>query len=286
MSRPTSTKARSARSLIFLTLGLLCFLTGYTACNQSVALLGFVDTRGTLIPLQSTLTNHEGKQFTPKDLLQEGRPLILTLNFYHCANYCPTQLNSLAEQLSKLPFVVGQDVQLLTVSFDPNDQVYVAKAKYEMYKKLLPNNTLPNGWTFAVGDEKTVAQFLSAMQYRVVYDKKNLTYNHAQIAYIVTPSGMVSQILSIDAIKKSPEILRLALVEASNGKKGDLFDQIFLYCTSYNQGKNMYSLSIRFILLASGVATLIILGIFLARSWRREFKLLKQEQGEHHNESP
>jgi protein SCO1/2 len=65
--------------------------------------------------------------------------------------------------------------------------------------------------------------------------------------------------------------VRLALVEASQGRIGTIVDRLLLLCYHFDPATGRYSASaIRFVRIVSA-ATLLLLGIPLGRSWYREW---------------
>ena len=75
-----------------------------------------------------------------------------------------------------------------------------------------------------------------------------------------------------------PDVLRLSLVEASSGKTGSLFDQLFLWCYHYDPDANAYAPVARNIMRLGGGLTLGLVGMTLGSFWlmesrRRRFRL-------------
>ena len=61
------------------------------------------------------------------------RPVILTLVYYECPMLCTQVLNGLASALGVLTFSVGQEFDIVTVSFDPKETPELASAKKAAY---------------------------------------------------------------------------------------------------------------------------------------------------------
>ena len=80
------------------------------------------------------------------------------------------------------------------------------------------------------------------------------------------------------------KICAWGLVEASQGKIGNVVDQILLYCYHYDPATGKYGAVIVNILRLSAAATILILGGFLLimirmeRSWREERRTAGQHE--------
>ena len=75
---------------------------------------------------------------------------------------------------------------------------------------------------------------------------------------VLTPQGKIAQYYY--GIDYPPKDLRLALVDASQEKIGNVVDELLLYCYHYDPAKGKYSATIVRILRLAGIATLLCLG--------------------------
>ncbi|HET7872117.1 MAG TPA: SCO family protein, partial [Terriglobales bacterium] len=71
-------------------------------------------------------------------------------------------------------------------------------------------------------------------------------------------------------IEYAPRDLQMGLIEASQGKIGNLVDQVLLYCYHYDPAKGKYGAVIFNILRLSAAATVLVLGGFMFIMFRRE----------------
>jgi protein SCO1/2 len=71
--------------------------------------------------------------------------------------------------------------------------------------------------------------------------------------------------------------MRLALVEASEGKISRPVEQILLYCFHYDPSTGKYSLAILRLLRVAGVITVAAIASFIAINLRRERKARAQQ---------
>ncbi len=77
-----------------------------------------------------------------------------------------------------------------------------------------------------------------------------------------------------------PQDLRLALVEAGQGKIGSALDQIILFCFHYDAEAGRYAPAAWNIMRATGVLTVIVLGTILTLLWIRDSRRSKRSMPE------
>jgi protein SCO1/2 len=85
---------------------------------------------------------------------------------------------------------------------------------------------------------------------------------------VATPEGRLSKYLY--GIDYAPRDIRLALVQASDNKIGSPVDRLLLYCYHYDPTAGKYGLAVLSLVRLGGVLTLVVLGAFVAISWRRD----------------
>jgi protein SCO1/2 len=179
-------------------------------------------------------------------------------------------LNGLKSGLADLAWTPGKEFRVVTVSFDPRDTVEAANAKRASYVKSYGRFVGEKGWDFLVGEPSTVAELADVIGFRYRWDADQQQYMHAAGAFVFTADGRLSQVLK--GIEFPERALRLALTEASSGKLGSTWDQILLLCYHYDPDAKNYVLgSVRAMQIAGGL-TVLLLGGFLLRMWRRDLR--------------
>ena len=85
---------------------------------------------------------------------------------------------------------------------------------------------------------------------------------------VLTPQGKVAQ--SYYGIEYSPKDLRLALVEASHNKIGNVVDEVLLYCYHYDPTLGKYNAVTVNLVRGGGLITVVLLGGFILISLKQE----------------
>jgi protein SCO1/2 len=101
------------------------------------------------------------------------------------------------------------------------------------------------------------------------YAKVGREFAHPAVTIVLSPGGTVSRYLY--GIEIDPRDLKLALIEASEGKIGasSAGNALLMYCFKYDPVGKKYMLYARNIMKAVGAVTLILLAGLLVVLWRR-----------------
>ncbi|HKC62012.1 MAG TPA: cytochrome c oxidase subunit II [Pyrinomonadaceae bacterium] len=207
-----------------------------------------------------------------------SRPVILVLAYYDCPMLCTLVLNGLTNSLTELKFNVGQDFNIITVSFDPREKPELAAAKKEIYVRRYGRAGASAGWHFLTGDEANIKQLADAVGFHYAYDPETGQFAHASGIMLLTPEGKVSRYFY--GIEYPPRDLRLGLVEASNNKIGSLTDQVLLLCYHYDIATGKYApLAVNAMRIA-GALTVAALAFAIFLMLRKERKRRREKAKE------
>jgi len=196
------------------------------------------------------------------------KPLILNLVYYNCTMLCGEALAGLTGAMRLVKFDVGDEFDVITVSFDPRETAEIAAAKKKDYVKRYGRPGADRGWHFLTGSAESVNALTKAVGFQYQYDPKINQFAHATAIMVLTPQGRISRYFY--GVDFPPKDLRMGLVEASQGKIGNPIDQVLLYCYHYDPATGKYGAVIANILRLAGAATILILGGFLFIMFRLE----------------
>jgi protein SCO1/2 len=219
------------------------------------------------IPLDVTVVNERGERIPLRSAFGQ-RPVVLNFVQYRCRMLCTQVLNGLLRSSQAVPFVLGTDYDIVTVSIDPKETPKMAREKKRTYVGSYRRPGGEEGWHFYTADERTIRQLTHAAGFRFRYDLASNQYAHPSGIILLTPSGRVSRYLY--GIEYDPRDLRLGLVEASQHKIGGLVEQVLLLCYHYDPATGRYGFVIEGTLRIAGVVTTLVLGAFLFRMYRLE----------------
>jgi protein SCO1/2 len=211
-----------------------------------------------------------GKSVHLSGYFHRGKPVILTLIYYECPNICNFLLSGLLGSLKKLDWSVGEQFEVVTVSIHPKETPELARAKKQNYLESYGRPKASAGWHFLTGLEEPIQKLASQVGFGFRYDAKDRQYAHSAVVFVLTPGGKISRYLY--GIEFPQKDLRLALLEASDGKIGTVVDRFLLFCYRYDPHTRRYSVFLARLMQAGCGLTAIIFGGYLAVFWRRQRK--------------
>jgi protein SCO1/2 len=228
---------------------------------------GFDQNLGTQLPLDVLVRDEQGRQ-KPLGSYFRGRPVVFSLVYYNCPMLCNLVLNGIVDVLKQIAFVPGRDYEIVTLSFDHNETHVLASQKKENYIKEFAKEGAEQGWHFLTADESAVQAVTAAAGFKFAWDEKANEFAHGSGIMIATPEGKLSHYFY--GVMYSPRDVRLALVEASEGRIGSPVDQLMLLCYHYSPIMGGYSAAVMNIVRAGCFLTIAAMGVFLAYAWGRE----------------
>src|SRR5690606_7785214 len=113
-----------------------------------------------------------------------------------------------------------------------------------------------------------IKRLAEAVGFNYRWDEPTEQYVHAAGAFVLTPDGRVSRTLY--GIDFKPRDVRLAITEASSGQVGTAVDKMLLFCFHYDPQAKGYVMTATRLMRAGGVLTVLLLGLWMGRFWRRE----------------
>jgi protein SCO1/2 len=233
------------------------------------------------IPLDLQFKDEAGNTVKLGDYFHEGRPVILNLVYYTCPMLCGEELVGEASALGMLKFTPGNEYEIVSISFNPDETPADATNAKRTYiariNEHLDHKTDGAGWHFLTGQQTQVKQLADAVGFRYRRDPESKQFIHATGIMIVTPAGKIAQYYY--GVEFSPKDIRLGLIEASRGNIGNVVDQVLLYCYHYDPKTGKYGAVITNIMRLAGAATMFILGGFVIVMLRRDKHGSNQETG-------
>ena len=219
------------------------------------------------LPLDVRVRDSDGNSVRLADYFA-GKPVLLNFVYYRCRELCPLLSDGLVRVLSALSFDIGDQFDVITVSFDPTETAADAASAKAQYIKRYGRDGATRGWHFLTGERPAIDALADAAGFRYSYDARKNEFAHATGIVVVTPQGKLSRYYY--GLDFSPRDLRLGLIEAAAGKIGSAIDQLLLFCYHYDPLTGQYNLIVTRVLRLAGVATVLALAGFIALMLRRD----------------
>jgi len=229
--------------------------------------VGFDQRLGESIPLDLVFKDEAGKDVRLSQYFGK-RPVVLSLVYFNCPMLCGMTTDGLVRSVRALRFEPGTDYEILSVSFDPRETPEMASEKKRTVMSQYGRKSGPGGWHFLTGDAASIAALTSAVGFRYVWDAEQKQFAHATGITLLTPQGRIAKYFF--GIEYPTKDLRLALIEASEEKIGNVVDQLLLLCYHYDPKAGRYTVAVRNLVRGGAVLTLVALVGFVAIMLRRE----------------
>jgi protein SCO1/2 len=236
--------------------------------------IGIEQKLGEQLPLDTQVTDEDGKTVTLGTYFTNGRPAVLALVYYECPMLCNEVLNGLTGSLRGISLDAGKDFDVIALSFDAreNDKPGLAKNKKAAYLERYGRTNADKGWHFLTASQASIDAITKAAGFTYRWDEKSNQFAHAGGVMVVTPQGKMSRYFY--GIDYSPRDLKLGLIDSADNKIGSAADQMLLYCYHYDPATGKYGLAILSVIRLGAVLTLLGMGAMGFVFWRRNKKFL------------
>lgn len=248
------------RWFVLLVLLLLAPHAANAGSTPDLAGIAYEQRNGVALPLRTALRDDDGK-IVRLGAIVDGRPLVLTLGYFHCASLCDVVRTNLLAALDQTLLVAGRDYSFAAVSVDPSETAQEAaavKAKDLEAHPAFP----PEHFHFLTGQPDTVASLAEAVGFKSRSPRES-RFVHPLGVVLIAPSGVVSGYLL--GIGYPPDELRAALRGAGAGVIGPTASPFLLLCYDFDAATGRYTFAIMKILRLVSAATAAIALAALAR---------------------
>ncbi len=245
---------------ILLQLMVLFIIGNFNHINADVQNLeiGIDEKLGEIVPLDLIFINEEGKEVTIKEVIN-GKPTILAFVYYSCPSICSPLLAEIASVVKKIDWEPGKEFNILTLSIDEFEDYKLAAEKKVNFLSILKKDIPQSSWAFLTGDSVSIKTFTDAAGFYFKRDGNDFV--HSGTLIFLSPEGKITRYLF--GIKHLPFDVKMALIEASEGKIGPTIAKVLRFCFSYDPDGKRYVLNLTRIFGAGIVILALIFVVFL-----------------------
>src|SRR5579863_6394447 len=144
------------------------------------------------VPLELPFLDESGSTVRLANYFRD-KPVILVLAYFRCPMLCDQVLNGMVQAMLDIPFDVGKEFNVITVSFDARETPEMATAKKKTYLERYGRPGAAAGWHFLTGSEDSIKRLTDAVGFHFSYDAKNDQFAHAAGIVLLTPGGKISR---------------------------------------------------------------------------------------------
>ncbi len=195
--------------------------------------IGITEHEGALLPLDLDFKNEAGETVPLKKFFDGTKPTILALVYYDCPNLCNLLMDGLVNAVKQMPWEAGNQFQIVAVSINPEETPRDASKKKEA-----------DGLAghFLTGTKENIQKLADTVGFGFQYDETNKQYVHAAGFFVISPDGKISR--TFYGTHFRPTDLKLALLEAGNGKIGNWVDKFLVFLFKYDSIERKYKFDI------------------------------------------
>ncbi|MBX3222981.1 MAG: SCO family protein [Labilithrix sp.] len=231
------------------------------------------------LPLDAAFRDHTGAPVTLRKYFDGKRPVVLQFAYHTCPVVCGMITNNLAAGLKGVPWTIGKEYDVVTISIDPNESLEktVAKRTGILAEYGRDHTRERGGWHFLSGDAAAIEAVTKAAGFEYQYDERQKQWGHPSVVFVVKPNGRMARYLY--GLEFPSADLRLGLLEASEGRHITTVEQLILYCYHYDPQGGKYVLVAQRVMQVGGGAVALVLFGFLGLFWSRELMKKKNTSG-------
>lgn len=238
---------------------------------------GITFNRGGTVDTMLTFTDSEGRRVTLSELMLPERPTILIPAYYECPRLCGLLLEGAFKGLNALDLKLGEDYSVVTVSFNAAEGPPLAAEKAAFYRsQLVAPERSRQSWHFLVGEPDQINPLMRSIGFHFKPDQGE--FAHAATLVVLTPDGKISQYLT--GVTFAGFDLRLALVEASQGKIGSALDHALLFCFRFDPTKGKYTWAAWNVARLVALTSFLFLAVLIVRLFIRERRMKSITSGQ------
>ena len=232
--------------------------------------VGVTEHLGESIPTDVRLRDEDGKDVYVRDFVRGERPVIVNFVYHSCPTLCTFVQSGFSASINEVPWTIGKDFDVLTISIDPRDTPAIASEKKVRWVKAYGRDeaTTARGWHFLTGDERELKRLAGAIGFNYHFDAKQQQFAHSAAIFVLTPTGKLARYLY--GIEFPAKDVRLALAEAAEGRSISTVDHFLLYCYKYDPNARGYVVVAWRVMRLGAAFSVVAIAAFLGLMWRRD----------------
>ena len=223
------------------------------------------------IPLDLSFTDEHGKQIFLGKLFNQGKPVILSLNYSDCPMLCSLQLTGLVNGLKEIEgWTAGDQFHVVSVSINPAETHVKAKDTEAKYLNAYGKPKAAGGWSFLTGKQEPITKLANTVGFKYRYVPDTKEYAHPAVLMICSPEGKITRYLY--GVQYPGQTLKLSLLEASEGKVGTTTERIIMSCYRYNPATGTYAMAATRVMAFGAICVVGMLSLLLVPVWYRSIR--------------
>jgi protein SCO1/2 len=196
--------------------------------------IGINEHLGEMIDLNYTFVDEKGNTVNLMQFVD--RPTILNFVYYNCPGICTPLLAGLQEVIDRVDMEPGVDFKILTVSINKDETPELALKKKRNYMKGIKRRIPDEAWLWMTADSANIAGITDEVGFN--FRRTGDDFAHPAALIMLSPEGKIARYLY--GITFNQFDLKMAIIEASEGRVGPTIAKVIKFCFSYDPEGRKY----------------------------------------------
>lgn len=223
---------------------------------------------GMQVAMDAVFQDETGRTLKFESLLD--KPVVILPIFFNCTAVCSILQADLARALNRVDQLPGKDFNIITLSFDDDENFHHAKVSKKNYVNLITRDFPLENWFYLTGDRENILKLTDSLGYYFIKKDKHI-YIHPSALMVLAKGGKIIRYLY------GPEFhsfdVSMAINEAQKGEPGVSIKRgVLSFCFDYDPANKRYVFKVFHF---TGTAILLLLAgfvFFLVKPSKRDKK--------------
>ena len=216
--------------------------------------IGISEKLGETIPLNLTFFNESNDTVTLGELIT--KPTILSFVYFDCPGLCSPLLSGVSEVVNKMDMQLGDQYQIITISFNTRDTPEKAAIKKKNFVQKISQDHRKD-WIYLTGNQQNIDAITQAVGFK--YKAQGLDFAHPSAIIMLSPQGKITRYLY--GLTYLPFDVKMAVIEAQQGIERPTINKLLQYCFAYDPASHSYTIQVTRIV--GGFILFILLVVFV-----------------------
>ncbi|MCB9070575.1 MAG: SCO family protein [Calditrichia bacterium] len=236
-----------------LALLLIFSLTASADTDPANVPIGVNEHLGKTINMNYSFVDEHGDTVTIAELVD--KPTVFSFVYYTCPGICSPLLSGLQESLNSVKLEPGRDFKVITISINEDEDHILAQEKKNNYFQRFDREFPEDQWHWLTGDLENINGITSEVGF--AFERRGDDFAHSAALVVVSKDGKIARYLH--GVDFNPFDLKMALLEAGEGRTGPTIAKVIKFCFSYDpEGRKYYFNFLR----VTGSITLLFATVF------------------------
>jgi len=195
---------------------------------------------GSVASLDAVFRDETGMEIRLDSLFD--KPVVLLPVSFSCTAVCSYLQAALVKALNQVDQSPGKDFNIITLSFDDDENETDAAAAKKNYTSLIKREFPPEKWSYLTGDRENILKVTGSLGYNFIRKAEHL-YDHPSALVVLARDGKIIRYLH--GPNFPPFDLGMALSEAQQGTPGiSIKRRVLSFCYGYDPARKTYTFNL------------------------------------------